>query len=374
MKEKIGELSLSSSPYGEECAQVGEPGYATASRNELKQYRRMLEAQLKDESDGIDLAEHIELRAKRNAHDFGDYGDVVAVYYSELGLQLALHLENNQPELWDDEAKAALGLAYTVGIWECDVCESVCMETPTGKRAILLKGVVQEEVTGIATTIHDVDNESIFDDELKTISWHGSRYDSKNVCAVCLKKEYAECEECGEYAHKDDVYVYNDDSGTEFKNTCGEDCYYKLEAQEGEDNWKSFGESDSERMLQQLADDEDTPIAELKKKHDEVWDMLCSYYQCSRGHNGSWGAPYKVEDIRSVLGKDEYELALSIAPPKCPECEHSMKSLVIMQENGLDYSPAVSDDDSWYKLRDDHEEGCRWYETRGFRIVTEECA
>jgi hypothetical protein len=47
---------------------------------------------------------------RSNPHDFGSYLSVDAVFSDEAGAAYALKCENDQPELWDADARAELGL------------------------------------------------------------------------------------------------------------------------------------------------------------------------------------------------------------------------------------------------------------------------
>jgi hypothetical protein len=50
---------------------------------------------------------------RSNPHDFGSYLSVEAHFNTTDGAEYALRCENNQPELWDAEARAELGLEVT---------------------------------------------------------------------------------------------------------------------------------------------------------------------------------------------------------------------------------------------------------------------
>ena len=100
-------MEIGSSPYEEDCAQVGSNGYVERANKELFAYMNQLKRLFPAaESLGI------RFRIKWFSHDFGSYGEVV-VKYSDANPDdeaLALFLENNTPEFWDDIAKERLGL------------------------------------------------------------------------------------------------------------------------------------------------------------------------------------------------------------------------------------------------------------------------
>ena len=107
-------LTLGPTPYGEDCQQLG-PNYNPALANlEMKVYL----AQLRRE-----FPQAI-LKIKHFPHDFGTYGEVVAIfdednYESE---EAAFDAENNLPEFWDEISKEALskGFAEIAGVKQCN--------------------------------------------------------------------------------------------------------------------------------------------------------------------------------------------------------------------------------------------------------------
>ncbi len=104
-------MTLGATPFGEECAQVGDDDYTTRSNKEcrafLKQFVRHIRA------NGMDPeTEGFRLKVKCFSHDYGTYREVVATYdtaYSD-ATKLAFWCEANQPELWDEQAREDLGL------------------------------------------------------------------------------------------------------------------------------------------------------------------------------------------------------------------------------------------------------------------------
>jgi len=103
----IDYISIGCSPYDEDCAQVGSAGFRERASIEMNVYIDQLHRMFPQIEDS-DLT----LAIKWFPHDFGSYGEVV-VKYSDANPDdeaLALFLENNAPDLWDDIAKERLGL------------------------------------------------------------------------------------------------------------------------------------------------------------------------------------------------------------------------------------------------------------------------
>jgi hypothetical protein len=103
-------LEIGFTPHGEECAEVGEEGYAARARRELGVFRRQLHRHAARE--GVQLPPGLVLGIKGNAHDFGTYYELVARFPTddEAATEAAYWLEANVPEKWDEEARAELGL------------------------------------------------------------------------------------------------------------------------------------------------------------------------------------------------------------------------------------------------------------------------
>lgn len=97
-------LTIGSSPWGEDCAQLGSDGYDAKSRKECQAYKNQLRREFGEEPAGARLA------AKSFAHDFGSYREVVCHYdnTNAEAVEYAYKLESEGPELWDAEAKAEL--------------------------------------------------------------------------------------------------------------------------------------------------------------------------------------------------------------------------------------------------------------------------
>ena len=97
-------IELASTPYEEECAQVGRPDYRERAVAECNRLRDQLRRQFGEEPDGARLA------IKGNLHDFGTYYELVCYY--ELGLEesiaYAMKCDNEFPAYWDDVALATM--------------------------------------------------------------------------------------------------------------------------------------------------------------------------------------------------------------------------------------------------------------------------
>ncbi len=104
--EGMDYLEIGSSPYGEDCAQVGSENYAVQSRKELKAYANQLIRQFGQPPQGASLI------IKAFPHDFGTYHELVVKYNedNEEAAHYAFKLEGDGPEFWDEEAKTELGI------------------------------------------------------------------------------------------------------------------------------------------------------------------------------------------------------------------------------------------------------------------------
>lgn len=112
-------VSIGCTPHGENCAQVGADGYEVRARAEcrafLHQLQRVAEAAHNEGRLGEEawtrLADgRAHLVVKGCPHDFGTYHEVQLRISAEdeASWELALFFDNNAPEFWDDEARAAL--------------------------------------------------------------------------------------------------------------------------------------------------------------------------------------------------------------------------------------------------------------------------
>jgi len=100
------ELELSTTPTGEECAQVGakEYDYYELSKMELKAFYHQILRMFPNPPVGVSF------KKKSNSHDFGSYYDLAIRFDSEdeAAVDYAFKVENNLPKLWDAEAKQEL--------------------------------------------------------------------------------------------------------------------------------------------------------------------------------------------------------------------------------------------------------------------------
>ena len=99
---------LGSSPFAEDCAQVGSDGYGIQAKKEcrafINQIRRYYE-----------LPINCRLKISSNPHDFGSYYSVDFVYEEDNAESMDAFLaiegdKENRLEYWDDEAKQELGI------------------------------------------------------------------------------------------------------------------------------------------------------------------------------------------------------------------------------------------------------------------------
>ncbi len=113
----LARRSIGSSPWGENCAQVGRKNYEERAMAECRAFRDQLHRMLKTE--GKEIPEGFKLTIRANPHDFGTYYDVCAEYddTSEEASDLALRLEDEGPELWDSEARSKLNYKEE-DLWE----------------------------------------------------------------------------------------------------------------------------------------------------------------------------------------------------------------------------------------------------------------
>lgn len=98
------EIFLGPVPALENCAQVGDPGYSEKARAECKAYLNQLKRKFGEPPMGGSL------KMISCPHDFGEYYEVVAFYDERFpdSAEWAFDVEDNLPELWDDEARVEL--------------------------------------------------------------------------------------------------------------------------------------------------------------------------------------------------------------------------------------------------------------------------
>lgn len=94
-------ISIGSSPYGEDCAQVGSDYYSIKSRKECAALIGQLRRLFGEEKGTACLA------VKSFPHDFGTYHEVICYFNDddEIGKEYAFKIENELPEHWDEIAK-----------------------------------------------------------------------------------------------------------------------------------------------------------------------------------------------------------------------------------------------------------------------------
>jgi hypothetical protein len=100
-------MELGSSPYDEDCAQVGTDNYSQRAGKELDAYRNQLNRLFPDaESKGITF------RTKWFNHDFGTYGEVCVYWNTDnpVADEYAYIIEANLPSNWDKEAMQEMSM------------------------------------------------------------------------------------------------------------------------------------------------------------------------------------------------------------------------------------------------------------------------
>ena len=100
-------IELGSSPYEENCVQVGEANYHEKMRKELAAYVNQLNRMFNQFDNHA-----IMFKSKWFNHDFGSYGEV-CVYWNtsdEEADTYVYEIERSLPAYWDEEAKKELGL------------------------------------------------------------------------------------------------------------------------------------------------------------------------------------------------------------------------------------------------------------------------
>ena len=104
--EGFDTIEIGSSPYSEDCAQVGSDNYSERARKELVAYKNQLVRMFGEPPEGARLF------IKSNPHDFGTYHELACKYNedNEEAAHYAYKLEGEGPEFWDAEAKRELGI------------------------------------------------------------------------------------------------------------------------------------------------------------------------------------------------------------------------------------------------------------------------
>lgn len=104
-------MTLSCSPSGEPCAQIGTKGYCYRALVECGAYKAQL-ARHYETAHGKRLPEDATLDVASKPHDFGTYWEVDVTFEedSKEAVEAAYWLEANMPETWDDEARTDISV------------------------------------------------------------------------------------------------------------------------------------------------------------------------------------------------------------------------------------------------------------------------
>jgi hypothetical protein len=103
----IERIEIGSTPYDEDCAQVGSVNYSSNANKEMKAYINQLNRMFPDaESKGVNF------KVKWFNHDFGTYGEVCIVWNTDNAIadEYAYVVDADIPGSWDDEARKELGI------------------------------------------------------------------------------------------------------------------------------------------------------------------------------------------------------------------------------------------------------------------------
>lgn len=94
-------MYLGPTPADESCAQVGEDNFREKAKKEMNAYINQLMRQFPNVDEF-----NVSFKIKWQNHDFGTYGEVVAVYdaANQESARKALDIEWQLPENWDEEA------------------------------------------------------------------------------------------------------------------------------------------------------------------------------------------------------------------------------------------------------------------------------
>ena len=97
-------LSLSPTPVGEECAQLGDLNYSSRARKECRAFINQIIREFGEPPAGAGF------RISQNPHDFGTYLDVEIRFSDEdeEAATYAYDIESNLPEFWDEESHKEL--------------------------------------------------------------------------------------------------------------------------------------------------------------------------------------------------------------------------------------------------------------------------
>jgi len=112
-------IDLGSTPYGEECAQLGSENYHAKARSECYRYIEQLRRTFGPEPKGASL------KVKSNSHDFGVYLTVVVDFddNNEAATAYAYRLDNEPPARWEASSPDQIQADRV-----CDYCISAAQE------------------------------------------------------------------------------------------------------------------------------------------------------------------------------------------------------------------------------------------------------
>ena len=99
-------VEIGSSPYEEDCAQVGTDDYEDRAKKECRAFINQIIRTLGSPPEGCRLF------IKSNIHDFGIYYEVAAKFDVNVyeAMSYAYNVEGSCPAKWDDEARKELGI------------------------------------------------------------------------------------------------------------------------------------------------------------------------------------------------------------------------------------------------------------------------
>ncbi len=100
-------MEIGSTPYDENCAQVGTANYHERANKELTAYSNQLNRIFSDAA-----SKGIVFKEKWFDHDFGSYGEICMHWNTdnEVADVYAYEIERSLPSNWDEEAKKELGI------------------------------------------------------------------------------------------------------------------------------------------------------------------------------------------------------------------------------------------------------------------------
>jgi hypothetical protein len=99
-RSPVEKVVLGPTPPGEECAQLGSPGYHELARAECSRYKDLIVRVFGPPPAGATLV------TVGNSHDFGTYYEVAVQYRADdaEAEAYALAVDNEGPSAWDDDA------------------------------------------------------------------------------------------------------------------------------------------------------------------------------------------------------------------------------------------------------------------------------